>query len=384
MRNQKHLLVLDPIAFAGGSKIATENILRNLNRRKVRVTVVTRDADSWHLDGVTRSKLYELNKLVGKEQGIGYFLRYFMIVFSLFWARAKYGRFDIALGASGPGVDLALYLSKPMFGFDIVQLVHGPVARSRTIGRCLRDANAVFYLDSMGDSVRNALQTVMPEGEAASLMCRSNYQTMTNGLPESSWPTRSFIRTPKLFWAASLLKWKGLDLFVGALRLMSEEKCPETNICYIRPKETNLAVSEAEIPMETVRWHESPGYLDSIRASSSIFVSTSKNEPFGLSILESMAAGLCVVIPGDGAYWDKVLKDGINCIKYRPDDEVDLCHKLQDAVSNMQKTLAIAENGREMAELYRSEKVYEPIVRRLQSPINNSIPFVGAHQVQGE
>ena len=63
-------------------------------------------------------------------------------------------------------------------------------------------------------------------------------------------------------------------------------------------------------------WAFDPPNLDELRRQRSIFVSTSEREPFGLSILEAMTAGLCPVIPAEGAYWDQHLTDGEHCLKY--------------------------------------------------------------------
>ena len=384
MIQKQHLLVLDPIAFAGGSKIATENILRCVDTDRVRITVVTRDPASWRWSGLKRSPLFEFRSLAGCEQGLGYFLRHIIIVLSLIWARLLHGRIDIALGASGPGVDLALYLARSIMAFDIVQLVHGPVARSRTIGRCLRSAGAVFFLQSARQTVQDALETVMPSEEADRLMSMPHFHVMTNGLPKHHWPTASHANKPVIFWAASLLKWKGLDLLLEALKMMEADERPSTHICYIQPESTSLPVSKAKVPMERVHWHESPWNLDSIRASSSIFVSTSQNEPFGLSVLEAMAAGHCVLIPADGAYWDRVLKDNVNCIKYRPEDPVDLYMKLQAVAGNMPQARIIGEMARRQAGFYSAEQVYAPIVQRLERPVDPYASYLSAQLAGGE
>ena len=47
MSSKKHILVIDPTAFAGGSKVATENILRLLDTDNIHITVVTTDRSSW-------------------------------------------------------------------------------------------------------------------------------------------------------------------------------------------------------------------------------------------------------------------------------------------------------------------------------------------------
>ncbi len=325
MTARTHLLVIDPTAFPGGSKTATENILRLLDPERVRITVLSADHDSWQLNTLKRMRLRQPAMLSSRIRGLGYFLRHALIAIQVLWTRLRQGRIHTALGASGPGVDLALYLARPLLGYRLLQLIHGPVAHSRTLGRCLRGADAVHYLESSCNSMAEAMRCVSKSSVEPAF---KRFQIMRNGLPEQQWPSRCQTDRPVLFWAASLLKWKGLELLVDALERIDNCQRPETHICYIRPQDTQLDISPAPQTLHKVHWYEQPEDLDRLRAAASIFVSTSKREPFGLSILEAMAAGHCVLLPADGAYWDHVLEDGVHCVKYRPGDAQDLADKL--------------------------------------------------------
>jgi len=300
MKHKRHLVVIDPTAFSGGSKVATESILRLLDSHKIRITVLSADPDSWRDPRFKRVHLYQPQWLAKKEQGIAYFLRHLFIALNLWVTRLRFGGFDIGLGASGPGVDLALYLLKPLLGIKVIQLIHGPVARSNTIARCLLAAEQVYYLQSSRDSLINSL-TCLNELPLKTLP--AHFHIMHNGLSEQHWPTSCQRQEASIFWAASLLKWKGLETLLTALHKLPIKKRPATHICYIKPKDTQLPISQPPTNLHHVYGYENPANLDQIRASANIFVSTSKNEPFGLSILEALAAGHCVLIPADGAYW---------------------------------------------------------------------------------
>lgn len=360
------LLIVDPIAFRGGSKIATETMLSLLTQQGLRVAVLSADPHSWRVPGVVVYPLWMLPALNRASQGIAYFLRHFIMLLNALVFMVRIGRVNVLLGASGPGVDLSLYFLKGLTGIRLVQLIHGPVARSRTIGRCLRMADHVFYLASAKESVCAALAAV---GASVSLNS-DKYDEFINGLAQTQWPTStttSSSEETRVLWAASLLKWKGLDLLVEALKRFDDTSRPHTDICYLRPKDIALAVSDAGMAIAHVRWHESPNNLDQLRSQSNIFVSTSVKEPFGLSILEALAAGLCVVIPQDGAYWDTVLTDGVNCIKYTPNDSADLYDKLKllSTASNLQTELA--RKGQEIARNYRAEVCYQRICEAIIS-----------------
>ena len=357
MAHKSHLLVIDPISFRGGSKVATESILRLLDTDKIKITVLSADHDSWQWTKLQCIHLYQPKWLAQQEQGIAYFLSHLWIAMQILLLRIRLGQIDIGIGASGPGVDLALYLIKSLLGFKVIQLIHGPVATSNTIARCLQSAEQIFYLSSSYQSLINCLQKQSPS--LASLP--TYFQLMKNGLSKQHWPSRCQQQQPIILWAASLLKWKGLDTLLIALDQMPITKRPETHICYIKPKNTQLPISTLPQSLEKVNFYENPHNLDQIRSSANIFVSTSNNEPFGLSILEALAAGHCVVIPEDGAYWDQQLQDNINCIKYPADDALQLMNKLIHLSRNIILVTRIGQQGSRIAQQYRAKNQYANI-----------------------
>lgn len=368
MAHKVHLVVIDPIPFNGGSKIASETILGQLDQEKIRISVLTADKSAWKDPLISKVHFYEAAWLTDKEQGLVYFLRHFLIALQLLIIRLRFGRIDIALGTSGPGVDLAMYLLKPLLKMKVIQFIHGPVACSRTIARCLAHADQVYYLSSTQDSIQLALQRLAPVVN----ILPENFTVFENGLDDKNWPSPCQRHYPVVFWAASLLKWKGLDLFLTALQTIPVYLRPLTHICYIKPCSTLLPITNAPVSIANVKWYESPLHMDGLRASANIFVSSSKKEPFGLSILEAMAAGLCVLIPADGAYWDRVLDNNINCIKYQPDDAQDLQKKLLMLSQSMPLVIKIGEHAAQMALHYRASLQYQAVKQNIEKLYQNS------------
>lgn len=150
-----------------------------------------------------------------------------------------------------------------------------------------------------------------------------------------------------------------------ALELLPPASRPATHICYIRPRDTNLELGPEPTEIDRVQWYESPSNLDHIRAGCSLFVSTSKKEPFGLSILESMAAGLAILIPRDDAYWDRKLEDRKHCLKYRAGDPEDLALKILYLLQNPGLIEKLGQQSRLLARQYQAERVYGEILRCL-------------------
>ncbi|WP_394208968.1 glycosyltransferase family 4 protein [Enterovibrio calviensis] len=380
MSKLKHILILDPIAFAGGSKVSTKHVLAQLENKDVRVSVLTADVKSWRQTQAYVRHLFMPARLESAEQGLAYFARHLLIAAQLLWFRLVIGTIDTALAASGPGVDLGLYLAKPFLGYRLVQMVHGPVATSRTIGRCLMRANHVFYLDSTRESLCSALKAT---GNTDDVSAYPHFQTFNNGLPKSAWPSPCQHDYAVVFWAASLLKWKGLDTLIQALSSVPPSQRAETHICFIRPEQTTLTVSDAPQSVSKVFWYEAPDDLDGIRARANIFVSTSTKEPFGLSILEAMAAGMCVIIPEDGAYWDTQLTHGVNCLKYAPHDVNALAGSLIDAQSDMRTLKRIGKAANIVSQQYRAEYCFSDICEALVPNSGSRFSSLSRNEVQG-
>lgn len=360
MNHKTNILIIDPIRFRGGSKVATETILRQVDLNRFSITVLTSDINSWNLSSIKKMSIFEPKFFRKIEQGIPYFIKHSILSLNIALAIIRTKNTRIVIGASGPGVDFSIYLVKRLFGYKIVQLVHGDVAKSKTIGRCLSASDRTFYLPSTYPSIKTALSTVGISDN--SWKNSKNVSELENGICKNQWPEQCQYRAPTILWASSLLKWKGLDVLINALNKIEIEKRPTAHICFIKPLDTLLPISKHLMNIEKVRWYEEPKDLDKIRASSNIFVSTSKNEPFGLSILEAMASGHCVMIPADNAYWDKTLNHNKSCIKYTPQDPDDLRSKIQFLQENPDVIRRIGICAQKISLKYKAEDLHKPII----------------------
>lgn len=349
------IVLVDPISFRGGSKVATEVMLDELAGRfsQLACHVLTQDPDSW--PRCRHHRLWLPSWLRGRESGAGYLLKQgwqTLMILVLCW---RLGQVRCLLAASGPGVDLCSYWAARIAGIPVVQLIHGPVGCSGMSARALWRASQVFYLEAARPSL-SALIARLGERDFP-----PHWQPFINGLCEASWPTAS-TGGSGILWAASLLKWKGLETMLAAHQQLAEPRAPLT-VCYLQPRNILQPCSEPRPDLPDTRWHENPGNLDEIRARCGIFVSTSHQEPFGLSILEAMAAGLCVVIPADGAWWDRQLGDGIHCCKYLPGDAEDLARVLGALQADPARVSALGANARQLASTgYRAGQAYACVV----------------------
>jgi glycosyltransferase involved in cell wall biosynthesis len=239
-----------------------------------------------------------------------------------------------------------------------LQCIHGPVYPSRLNARLLNYVDYLFYLPSALSSLNETL--ALTNGSMDDLSKRIVSHSFINGVSLTDYQLNEVSKTagPQVLWAASALRWKGLDLFIAALQQFDNSARPDTHICYIRPTQIDMPVSAVNIPLEKVHWYESPDNLDSIRETCQIFVSTSTGEPFGLSILEALASGLCVVIPADNAFWDQELVDQQHCIKYQPNEPNSLYLALSHCLAQPEMARAIGVNGRKAAQRFDAKKAY--------------------------
>ena len=284
----------------------------------------------------------------------------------LFLVTLKLPKLDWLVGLSSPNNDMPLYLLRLFTRKPIVQMVHGLVGASRISGYCLVKAYSIYYLDNTRDSMVDALAMYLkiPKHAVYQFWPTLNTSSFVNGLSSQRKTKQANPISQRVFWAASLLKWKNVDLLVDAIN-QDEMTNLKATICYIKPNIAGLEYSEPDLSQPNIEWHESPDNLDELRAQCGIFVSTSVNEPFGLSILEALTAGMCVVIPHDGSYWDRMLIHGKNCMKYTPNDAASLHNAIVLLNESPWLKVTMGLEALNIASLYTAERCYFSITQQL-------------------
>ena len=367
----KRLLIYDPVPFKGGSKTVMKTIIAELPDN-IEVWVISNDRDSWCNDcdvKVHFVPLFSPRLLQNKATGILYFLEHFIYLCSLLVNMVKLKSFTKIIGFSGPCVDFSLYLLTAIINIDIIQLIQGDISPSKVSGFGLTRAKQVFYLPSTYASILLALKG---HGSNENL-ANKKFSPFVNAINQSSIKAKQTSNQDSdkigFLWAASLSKWKHVELFIDAMtKLNSSYKDVDkyfASVCYIEPKaDAYLEVANLD-KVDNIHWYADPNNLNDIRASSSVFISTSEHEPFGLSILESMTAGLAIVIPADNAYWDQQLTDGYDCVKYEPNNMASLVQALTRLVDDPTFLLQIAQQAKRLAQQYCPVRCYSQIYSEL-------------------
>ena len=262
---------------------------------------------------------------------------------------------DVLIANNSPPANTAAYLVRGALGTPLVQYVRGPFHDSGLSRICLHRADAVF--------------TVGPEATSRTRALGVACAQVDEGLCEDAWPTpRHPSAAPRILWCAALMRWKGVRLALEAYQLASHrtsQMLPMT-LCY-GPVPRALPDAD-ELPAvlpRGVQAHALPGNLDAIRAGCNVYLHTALSpEPFGRSILEAMAAGLCPVVPSDSA---ALIRPGQTGLTYQSGSVADLARQLRclarDPGLADRLGLAAARSVRN----HRAAETFRPVVDRLSS-----------------
>ena len=358
------ILIYDPVPYKGGSKKVMQTILTVLPS-STEIWVLSNDKASWSNGNVHYVSLFSPSWLLNKTSGTLYFFKHFIYFLSLFFTLCKLKRFNKIIGISGPCVDFSLYLLTTIIQVNIIQLIQGTIANSKLANFGLTRANRVFYLPSTYPSI---MQSLLSHGDNKKIM-KDNFIPFINGIDSSLIKSKVNHKKVGLLWAASLLRWKHIELFVAAINKLNKraEHADQyfANVCYIQPKTTDQVDISNHSNVANIHWYADPKNLNDIRASSSIFISTSEQEPFGLSILEAMVSGLAIIIPADNAYWDQQLTDGYDCVKYKPNSVDSLIEAITRLMDEPSLLLKVAQQGKNSAQHYSHINCYEHILKSL-------------------
>lgn len=143
---------------------------------------------------------------------------------------------------------------------------------------------------------------------------------------------------------------------------MLKKKYPnlEVNIFSVRSKPKNLPA--------WMNYYKNPSNLCDIYNSSSIFISTSIQEGWGLTPMEAMASGCaCVATEIDGH--TEYLKNEYNCLFCVPEDEISIVDKVSLLIENSVMRIDIVKNGMETVNRYH----WCNAVSKFESILNRAI-----------
>ncbi len=360
----KRVLIYDPVPHKDLTKTVMKTIVAELPS-SIDVWVISNDEESWCNSNVHLVKLFSPHFLQNKTSGIFYFIKHIIYLFSLISNMMKLQRFRKIIGFSGPSADFSLYLLSELVHIEIIQLIQCNTANSRIENFGLKRASQLFYLPSTYHPILPVLES--QHNYIDNDMTKQNFIPFVNDLNSPTNKRQESNNQISFLWTASLLRWKRVEFFINALAKLNNphENTDKyfANLCYIEPQSNTYLNIDTLDTVKNIHWYLKAKKLNDLRANSSLFISTSKSEAYGLSILESMAAGLAIVIPTDSAYWDQHLTDGYDCVKYTPNNMESLIQALTRLVDDPALLLKISQQAKLSAQQYCNLYCYSHIIK---------------------
>jgi glycosyltransferase involved in cell wall biosynthesis len=192
-------------------------------------------------------------------------------------------------------------------------------------------------------------------------------------------------RTLRIAYASLVMPYKGAHVLVEALgRLHHAGVSFTAEIAGDSTDPAFLARLQAYVEKnglgDRVRF---PGFLDrtglaALFARSNVLVFPSQfDEPFGISQVEAMAAGLVVVTSGTGGAAE-IVRDGVDGLCFPPPDAQALAQRLALLAQNPAKFQELQRNGRRRALDFSVRTAVGEIERRLTLLCDRATPVVEA------
>ena len=200
------------------------------------------------------------------------------------------GGIDVVIANNDPAVNAAAYAAARGAAVPIVQIIRGHARGSQWNIALLEAAAAVFSHGGAAEGIAAGCGDVV-----------NRWHRLDEGLAASQWPQPHEPHATRWLWASTLATWKGLPLLLEAYGGLVDSR-PAMDVCYVplSADHSDAAAVPAAVP-DGVVLHNHPPDLPGIRARASVYVHTALiPEPFGRSILEAMAAGLCPIVPDEG------------------------------------------------------------------------------------
>jgi glycosyltransferase involved in cell wall biosynthesis len=110
-----------------------------------------------------------------------------------------------------------------------------------------------------------------------------------------------------------------------------------------------------------------PRFLDAVRSSGGLVVSTSRGEAFGMTIAEAMARECAVLAPNEGPFPEYV-RDRVNGLLYKPGSVADAAERAIQALDDGVLRHAIGRQARlDILETFAPERSLAVLARELRS-----------------
>ncbi len=181
---------------------------------------------------------------------------------------------------------------------------------------------------------------------------------------------------PRVVVVGRLVPYKRVDLVLAAIGRL-QDRCPDLDLLVIgRGPEQDRLEAQARALGIADRVHLAghlPSHVDVLRevAASTVFVSASEIEGFGIVVVEAAALG-CPIVVSDIEVFREVTSDGTGGLLFRTGDADDLADQIERLVNDAGLRTASAAAGRAHAARYRWSEIAQQTADTLQDVVRPS------------
>jgi glycosyltransferase involved in cell wall biosynthesis len=238
-------------------------------------------------------------------------------------------------------------------------------ADARELDGCISPSR--FFANLMGQRLSMAPQKILP---------------LSNGISLDGYPTdRDEPSKKTIGYFARICREKGLDLLVDVfIQLKQSDKYPELKLAVAGtlPQENESFLEEQKRKITTaglgrfvvfrpnLSREEKIDFLDQLTL---FCVPARVPEAFGLYVIESMAAGVPVVLPDHGSF-PEIIRETQGGLLYKKDDSSGLVNALSMMLSDTERAKQLGEQGKAAVhEKYSNEQLAKELVENILAPL---------------
>ena len=285
---------------------------------------------------------------------IPFFRAFFFVLFGFF--NGIFKRFEIihahyALPQGFLGILLKYFKSKPLVitvhGSDLTVLPKNPASRL-LLGFVLKNADRVIAVSNF---LKEGVEGLgVPVGK-----CETIYGGVTIEDDEEPFEPDG----PVIAFVGSLVPQKGVDILIESFKKIETKN---TNLIMVGDGPERKRLESLAAGSKNIQFLGRRKGIKNILTKSDVLVLPSREEGFGLVLLEAMAAGTPVVAANVGGI-PEIVEDGLSGILVEKDNPEKLAIAIDRVLQDEELRNTLIENGREKAKGFTWEKMAHEIDR---------------------
>lgn len=165
----------------------------------------------------------------------------------------------------------------------------------------------------------------------------------------------------RIVFVGALVKQKGVDLLLNACKLLEEDKREvELYIVGDGPERKNLERLASKLGLKNVTFTGYVDDLDTVFTTESTLVLPSREEGFGITILEAMARGIPVIASNTGGI-PEIISEGVNGLLFEREDVGQLYRSIVTLLEDESFRKKLIDEGLKTVKKFSWEKMVDEV-----------------------